>query len=347
MTWVGMLIALAGALGYAFGAALQQYEVVAEGASLKLAKRPRWLVGGAISLSGACLHAVALSFAPLVAVQPISVATLVFAVPLAAFMYGRRPYRAEILGSIAVAVGLLWLMLLVPTHNVTPRLGDGAALGFIAVIGVVTLATQVIASRVHGPAKALLLSIGAGAATASVSTFVRVIGGGMQGDWGRLIHWFSLVVPVLLICAVVLLQRSYAVGYFGIAYAGVQVIDPITSVLAGALLLGEPLPTDASTAVPAVLAAALTIGGTITLGRLAPDHNAKPVTAQPAAQRAAQPANGSAQQAAKPANGSAQRAGRPSPERAAPPVERTITVQVPQVDASAAARPSTATSDLG
>ncbi|MGP3911095.1 hypothetical protein [Nonomuraea sp. 10N515B] len=272
MTWVGLIIALAGALGYALGAALQQYEAVAEGASLRLVRRPRWWIGGVIGFTGACLHAVALSFAPLVAVQPISVATLVFAVPLAAFMYGRKPYKAEIFGSIAVAVGLLWLMLLVPHHDVPPRLGAGAALGFIAVIGAIVLVTQVMAGRVHGPGRALLLSVGAGAVTASVSTFVRVVGGGMEGDWGRLIHWFTLAVPVLLICAVVLLQRSYAVGYFGIAYAGVQVVDPITSVLAGALLLGEPLPTSPSTAIPALLASALTIGGTITLGRLAPDH---------------------------------------------------------------------------
>ncbi|MEV0378690.1 hypothetical protein [Nonomuraea sp. NPDC050643] len=318
MTWVGMLIALAGALGYALGAALQQYEAVAEGASLRLVKRPRWWIGGAISFTGACLHAVALSFAPLVAVQPISVATLVFAVPLAAFMYGRKPYKGEIIGSVAVAVGLLWLMLLVPSHNVTPRLGDGAALGFVAVIAVITLATQFAASRVHGSAKALLLAASAGVATASVSTFVRVVGGGMQGDWGRLIHWFSLAIPVLLICATVLLQRSYAVGYFGIAYAGVQVIDPITSVLAGAILLGEPLPTNPSTAIPALLAAALTIGGTITLGRLAPDHHAAPAPAKAV-----------------------------RPVKPAVPLERKITVSSPTVDASAASRPSTATSDLG
>ncbi|MFI9592388.1 DMT family transporter [Nonomuraea sp. NPDC052265] len=278
MTWVGLLIALAGALGYALGAALQQYEAVAAGASLKLVRRPRWWIGGVIGFTGACLHAVALSFAPLVAVQPISVATLVFAVPLAAFMYGRKPYRAEILGSIAVAVGLLWLMLLVPQHNVTPRLSSGAALGFLGVIAAIALASQVLARRFHGPARALLLSVGAGVVTASVSTFVRVVGGGLQGEWGRLIHWFTLAVPVLLVCAVVLLQRSYAVGYFGIAYAGVQVIDPITSVLAGAILLGEPLPTSPSTAVPALLAGALTIGGTITLGRLTPDHS-KPAPA--------------------------------------------------------------------
>ncbi|MFD1536545.1 DMT family transporter [Nonomuraea guangzhouensis] len=273
MTWVGLVIALAGALGYAFGAALQQFEAVAEGASLRLVRRPRWWIGGVIGFTGACLHAVALSFAPLVAVQPISVATLVFAVPLAALMYGRRPYKAEILGSIAVAVGLLWLMVLLPTHNVTPKLGDGAAIGFIAVIGVIVLAAELIANRLRGPGKALILSVGAGAVTASVSTFVRAVGGGMQGDWGRLLHWFTLAVPVLLVCAVVLLQRSYAVGYFGVAYAGVQVVDPITSVLAGAILLGEPLPTNPSTAIPAVLAAALTIGGTITLSRLSPDHS--------------------------------------------------------------------------
>ncbi|MEU8108293.1 DMT family transporter [Nonomuraea muscovyensis] len=278
-----MLIALVGALGYALGAALQQYEAVAQGASLKLVRRPRWWIGGAIGFTGACLHAVALSLAPLVAVQPISVATLVFAVPLAAFMYGRRPYRAEILGSVAVAVGLLWLMLLVPSHNVTPRLSDGAALGFVGVIGVIVLVAQLLANRLHGPGRALLLAVAAGATTASVSTFVRVVGGGLEGDLGRLLHWFTLAVPVLLVCAVVLLQRSYAVGYFGIAYAGVQVIDPITSVLAGAILLGEPLPASPSTAVPALLAGALTIGGTITLGRLAPDHSQpKPVDATPA-----------------------------------------------------------------
>ena len=277
MTWVGVLIALAGALGYAVGAALQQYEAVAEGASLRLIRRPRWWLGGLIGFVGASLHAVALSFAPLVAVQPISVATLVFAVPLAAFMYGRKPYKAEVFGSLAVAVGLLWLMLLAPRHHVTPDLKSGSALVFIGVIAMVVLVTQLAARKARGPAKAMLLSVGAGAVTASVSTFVRVVGGVLNGDdgmrWASLLHWFTLAVPVLLVCAVVLLQKSYAVGYFGIAYAGVQVIDPVTSVLAGAILLGEPLPTSASTAVPALFAAALTIAGTVTLGRLAPDHS--------------------------------------------------------------------------
>lgn len=273
MMWLGVSIALVGALGYALGAALQQFEAVSEGATLKLVKRPRWWIGGVIGFTGACLHAVALSFAPLVVVQPVSVATLVFAVPLAAMLHGRRPHRAEIIGSIAVAAGLLGLMLLVPTNNVTPSLSTQAALGLIGCVGLVVAVCFLIARWQKGPLKALLMAIGAGSVTATVSTFVRVVGGGLGGDLARLLHWFTVAIPVLLVFAVVLLQKSYAVGYFGIAYAGVQVVDPITSVLAGAVLLGEPLPSGAGNVIPALLAAGVLIAGTITLGRLSPDHS--------------------------------------------------------------------------
>ncbi|OUC92889.1 DMT family transporter [Streptosporangium minutum] len=273
MTWVGMSIALVGALGYALGAALQQFEAVSAGASLKLMRRPRWWVGGVIGFAGASMHAVALSFAPLVAVQPISVATLVFAVPLAAMLHGRRPHRAEIIGSIAVAVGLLGLMLLVPVHAVTPHMTGGEAFGFLACVGLVVLVAHLAARKAAGSTKALLLSVGAGAVTASVSTFVRVVGGNLNGDLRNLLSWFTVAVPVLLICAVVLLQKSYAVGYFGIAYATVQVIDPVTSILAGVLLLDEAMPTGLSNVIPAIFAAALLVWGTITLGRLSPDHS--------------------------------------------------------------------------
>ncbi|MFJ2033233.1 DMT family transporter [Streptosporangium sp. NPDC087985] len=279
MTWVGMSIALVGALGYALGAALQQFEAVSEGASLKLMKRPRWWLGGVIGFTGACLHAVALSLAPLVAVQPISVATLVFAVPLAAMLHGRRPHRAEIFGSIAVAIGLLWLMLLVPAQAVKPHMTDQEAFGFLGCVGLVVLVAHLAARKAKGPVKALVLSVGAGAVTASVSTFVRVVGGGLQGDLSRLLSWFTAAVPVLLICAVVLLQKSYEVGYFGIAYAAIQVVDPATSILAGVLLLDEVVPTGLSSVIPALSAAALMIGGTITLGRLAPDRGAGRTTA--------------------------------------------------------------------
>ncbi|GAB1822263.1 DMT family transporter [Herbidospora sp. RD11066] len=275
MSWLGFTIALLGALGYALGAALQQFEAVAQGATLRLVRRPRWWIGGAISFTGACLHAVALSFAPLIIVQPISVATLVFAVPLAAWLHGRRAHRSEYLGSAAVAGGLLWLMLLVPTHNSMPSMSTGEGLGLILVVALIAAASFVSARFFAGPGKAIWMSIGAGAVTATVSTFVRVVGANFNGAWGDLLHWFALAIPLLLIAAVVLLQKSYEVGYFGIAYATVQIVDPITSITAGTVLLGEPLPTGVGQVVPALIATAILVWGTITLSRLAPDHSPK------------------------------------------------------------------------
>lgn len=281
MTWLGVSIALLGALGYALGAALQQYEAVADGATLKLVRRPRWWIGGAIGFAGAALHAVALSFAPLIVVQPVSVTTLVFAVPVAAWLYGRRPHRLEIVGSIAVTLGLLGLVLIVPTSNVPPVLSDREAVGFLATVALVVVACHLLARRLTGAAKAMALAVAAGAVTASVSTFVRVVGGGMHGDLSRLLHWFTVAIPLLLVWAVVLLQKSYAVGYFGVAYAVVQVVDPIVSVLAGVLLLGEPVPTGNGNVIPASIAAGILIAGTVMLGRMAPDRITRDRSATP------------------------------------------------------------------
>ena len=166
---LGITIALVGALGYALGAALQQHVAVADGATLRLVKRPRWWIGGAIGFAGATLHAVALSFAPLIVIQPVSVTTLVFAVPLAAMLYGRRPHRLEIIGSIAVAAGLLGLMMLVPAHDVPPVLSDREAVGFIATVALVVVVCYLLARRLTGAAKAMALAVPAGAVTASVS----------------------------------------------------------------------------------------------------------------------------------------------------------------------------------
>ncbi len=70
-----------------------------------------------------------------------------------------------------------------------------------------------------------------------------------------------------------LLQKSYEVGYFGIAYATVQIVDPITSITAGTVLLGEPLPTGVGQVVPRWWPPRSSSGARITLSRLAPDHS--------------------------------------------------------------------------
>ncbi|HIV57310.1 MAG TPA: DMT family transporter [Candidatus Stackebrandtia faecavium] len=268
--WLGVVIALVGAFAYALGASVQHLDAVELGATPKLMRRRRWWIGGAISFTGAGLHALALAMAPLTVIQPISMTTLVYAVPLAAKLYGRKPGRRELMGALAVAIGLAGLMLLMPVQNSTPHLGEPVAVTFLVGVLAFVAVTLLVGRKMPGRWRAFVYAMGAGISTGTVSTFVRLVGAGLDEDFAGILHWFTLVVPVMLVVATVMLQTAYAVGYFGIAYTASQIFDPVISVLAGASLLGEPLPTDPRLAVPAALCGLLLAAGTVVLGRHTP-----------------------------------------------------------------------------
>ncbi|MFD0885881.1 hypothetical protein ACFQ08_15130, partial [Streptosporangium algeriense] len=74
-------LALLGSLFFALGAALQQHEAAgAERPAIgRLFRRPRWLLGGLSIAVGTGLHVLALRYGPLTLVQPMGVASLLFA----------------------------------------------------------------------------------------------------------------------------------------------------------------------------------------------------------------------------------------------------------------------------
>ena len=143
-------------------------------------------------------------------------------------------------------------MLLLPTHAVTPHLTNHEAL----VLGAWT-------GRAGGPPPtAEVVKIGQGVVavastrarcTAAVSTFVRVVGGSFGGGLFQAAQLVPLPpIPVLLVCAIVLLQKSYEVGYFRHGRRLGRVVDPITSIITGVLLLGEAMPTGWLDVIPAL-----------------------------------------------------------------------------------------------
>jgi hypothetical protein len=93
MTVLAAAIALIGSLFFALGAAVQQFEAfgTAKPGLLALLRKPRWLFGGLSILLGGGLHIVALGLGPLTVVQPMGVASLLFALPIAATLHGRKP----------------------------------------------------------------------------------------------------------------------------------------------------------------------------------------------------------------------------------------------------------------
>src|SRR5919204_4385182 len=107
-------LALAAALLFALGTVLQQRvastasdeEAASAGFLLRLARRPEWLAGIATDGGGFVCQAGALAAGRLVVVQPVLATTLVFALPIGAWMDRRRVSRRDLAGALAVTGGL-------------------------------------------------------------------------------------------------------------------------------------------------------------------------------------------------------------------------------------------------
>jgi multidrug transporter EmrE-like cation transporter len=264
MTVLAAAVALLGSLFFALGAAFQQHEASGSAGPgmLTLLRRPRWLIGtGAVALGGG-LHIVALSAGPLIVVQPMGVASLLFALPIAAALHGRRPASSELVAAAVVGAGLAGLVMLIPAAAPAPRMDDASALGLLAAAVLTAIACFGLAKSMGGAGRTALLAVAAGVMYGSCATVTRVI---VDGDGGHL--WLLAVLPIPVLAALSLLQRAYAGRHFAVAYATLQLTDPLTAVACGALLLGEPLPTNVTAAVVAALVAG---AGTVALARTTP-----------------------------------------------------------------------------
>jgi hypothetical protein len=210
----------------------------------------------------------------------MGVASLLFALPIAAALHGRSPARGEFVAACVVSIGLIGLVLLVPPSAQTPTLTSSGAATMLAGTALAAVVCFGIARRSAGAARSALLAVAAGVMYGTTATIIRVL---VEGTGGNL--WLLAVLPVPAMAALMLLQRAYATpargdasrdrrpsgeprtGHFAVAFATLQVTDPLTAVTCGALLLGEPLPTNALAAVAAALLAG---AGTVALARTTP-----------------------------------------------------------------------------
>ena len=177
-------LALAAALLFSLGTVLQgqvaarasEQEAQSAGFLIRLARQPRWLVGIAADALGFVGQAWALAIGRLVVVQPLLATSVVFALPLAAKLAGRRVSLKEIAAALAVAAGLgAFLALANPSGGIEDArtvewLASFAACGGLA--GALVLAAR-RRSPVHraallGTAAGILFALGAGLTKATV-----------------------------------------------------------------------------------------------------------------------------------------------------------------------------------
>jgi drug/metabolite transporter (DMT)-like permease len=272
---VDIVLALVAAFFFALGLVLQEKAAAAEPAEsvgagflARLARRPVWLLGLAMQGLGFVSQAIALGIGRIVLVQPLLVATIVFALPLGRVLEGRRIRRAEVLGAALVTAGLAALLLVSK-----PSEGeDDASLLAWAVIGGGAIALAVllfVLARGRGLAvRAGLLGTAGGIlfglAAALTKTVVSLLDEGIGAvlwDW----HLYALII--VSVAAFWLEQASLQTGALAVAVATTMAFDPLSSLVFGIALFEEALHESARGYVVSGLSLATALGGLVVLAR--------------------------------------------------------------------------------
>jgi drug/metabolite transporter (DMT)-like permease len=294
MTAAALAVALASSVCYALAAALQQHQAgqadTAGGLRLlaHLVTRPRWLLGVMCTVAGASLHVLALRLGPLALVQPIGVTGLVFALPIGAALHGQRVSRRQVLAALAVAVGLGGLLASLQFSRDPPQLsGPGTAVLAAGTAGVV-LVCALVGRRLAPRPRSVVFAVGSGVAFGVTSALVRVVAVrvGQVSAAHAVFDWPTLLLLTTMISGLALCQSAYQVGSLASVLPTVTVVDPVTAITVGLLVLHEPIRLTAVGAVVAGLSAAVIVAGTVVLARhQAREHAAPPATTRPPGER--------------------------------------------------------------
>ena len=213
----------------------------------RLALRRAWLAGLAISVLGFAFQAVALGLAPVVLVQPLVVAELLFALPLAAVSNGSHLGRREWAGALLVTCGLILFVSVIHPSDPHFRASGTAWVLLAAMTAAVVGALVALAVRLRGVPRTSALAASAGVCLGLMSVLTKVAahdfadhGLAAIGSWAP---WGVAVSLPLMDLGEPLVAAVIAVTVFGerlghlslVGSAGLVVAA--TVVLAGVVLL--------------------------------------------------------------------------------------------------------------
>ncbi|GAA2594433.1 hypothetical protein GCM10010399_26320 [Dactylosporangium fulvum] len=252
MNFVAILAGVGSAVCFAVASALEQSAAKREQLAqnldprllLRLARRPRWLLGWIPEGIGVGLQALALSLAPLALVEPLLISGLFLAIPLAAALNRRRMYAWDF-GVVALGGSGLVVFLLAAQ----PRAGvaQPSLTGWLGVAiwaGPALVACLMVAWRVVGPLRGALLGVATGLLYGLGASLLKTISDDLATDPLSVLTTPQLYVLVLVGgSAVVLNQHAFQSGRIAVPLTAIAVMDPFVSVLIGVTAFHEQLAT--------------------------------------------------------------------------------------------------------
>jgi hypothetical protein len=252
---------------------------------LSLLKNRRWLMGAGGDTLGFALQAVALSTGPVVLIQPLLVLALPISLPVARWLGGPRPGRAQFISCGWIILGLGAFFAIVGNPGDADPLDTRAAVTLVVIAAVGGLSVLAPFRARSGTVKAAVYGTVSGAVFGVVAVLVDAAAGTFQqhgiAAFGRAEGLVPLVSLVVLGAAsLALTQVSYAVGPLAASFPGNLTADPVIAVLLGVVLLNEHIPESVLPVIAYVACFAAVLYGAI---RLAVSPAAEPVASGAAA----------------------------------------------------------------
>ncbi len=273
MTFVGIAAAIAAAIAFSLGIALQALDAreapPEEGLRLsllaRLARRRRWVAGLLLGLLGFGLQVVALAFAAFVVVQPLLAAGLLLLLYLGVRLLGERVGKTEIAGAIGITVGIALLTWGSPTEAE----GVASPAAVIAVTATLSLAA-LTPFALRGRARrdsAMLVVVASALAFGAANIATKVVSvAASDAHWLAVGIWLAVagaIAVVAILTEMTALQRRPATIVVPVSFA-VQTFLPV--VLAP-IYLSEHWDTAALGGVPLVAGLAIMLFGALALAR--------------------------------------------------------------------------------
>jgi drug/metabolite transporter (DMT)-like permease len=245
-------LAVLAALAFALGTVLQQRGTLQTSAEendprflVEILHKPVWLAGMISQSAGWILQAAALDRGPLVVVQSLTAMSLVIALPLGIWLTKQHIGTRELLGAVAVLVGIMFFLWAgAPsggTNHPSASLWWGACLGTSVLVG----SLAALGIRKTGASKALLFGcaagFGYGLQAAVTKTFVGELG---NGGLSLLAEWSVYVLVVSAVVGFALQQGALKTGVLAPAMASSNAVTLFSSVILGVVVYGERLSAD-------------------------------------------------------------------------------------------------------
>jgi hypothetical protein len=262
---LGLVLALLTAFGSVAGF-LYKFRGAREAPSVELShpwrstvalfRSPTYSLGIAIAFGSWGFHVGALALAPISLVQSVIAGGLVLLTVVADHLFGIEVTRREWIGVGLTAAGLAFLAATLDgdAGSAHSRYAPGTLALFLAIVGVAGLA---LALR---PRRAPLLAVSAGLLWATSDTSIKALSSHLSGlGLGVVIHPLAFVILVASLVGLLISARSLQLGDAVPMIALTSAAANLTTIAAGPVVFGEPMPASRLGVVVRVVAFGLVI----------------------------------------------------------------------------------------